>query len=151
MSRTLKNHSFIAVKPLFFKIQLLALGYPLGSVLNSKNLLKTIPKSTPSVKKRLPKRMSKMISNFDTILFNFGLQNGGQKTLYRQVGPPFLISKCVFSAILATGSNSYQFPARFDFSWESPGPFWEGSQAILAFSWAYLDLFFSTHMSTTTG
>ena len=63
----------------FLHFHLSAVGSPLGSVLASKNHPKIDEKSTPSVKKRLPKRTSKMTSNFDGIFLDFGLQNGVPK------------------------------------------------------------------------
>ena len=50
-----------------------------GPALASKIHPKINEKSTPTVKKPLPKRTSKMTSNFDGIFLDFGLQNGGQK------------------------------------------------------------------------
>ena len=79
----------------FLHFHLSAVGSPLGSVLASKNLPKTASKSTPSLKKRLPKWTSKMTSNLDAIFLDFGLQNGGQKTPEVVYAPPFWRSKCV--------------------------------------------------------
>ena len=47
-----------------------AVGSPLGSALASENLPKTVERSTPSMKKRVPKRTSKMTSNFHGIFLD---------------------------------------------------------------------------------
>ena len=71
-SRTLDFAHPYSTLATFLHFYLSAVGSPLGSVVASKNHPKIDEKSTPSVKKRHPKRTSKMTSNFDGIFLNLG-------------------------------------------------------------------------------
>ena len=143
--RTLKNHSFIAVKPIFLLIRPLALEPLPGPVFASKNHPKIALESTPSVKKRVPKRTSKTMPNYDGIFIDFASQNGAQNlggyhhfaSLKGYLAPswPQVVTFSDFDPILASLGRLLAL------SWEGFGPILAPSGPILGRFFEILERF----------